>query len=194
MVRNNVYDVLQLLDFPDPAIPTGDRATTTVAPQALLMLNSDLVMQAAEKLAEQLLALPGDDAARIDWLYRLALGRGVRRRRSRQPAGLSRCRRTVAGGNDQRSRAAPRRDLGRTLPCGAGFQRIHLCEVNINPASASPMFTRRDLLRRSAVGFGSLALASLLRQGKRLPTKTTIRWPRRGRIFRRGPSGSSFCS
>ncbi|MEX2027629.1 MAG: DUF1549 and DUF1553 domain-containing protein, partial [Pirellulaceae bacterium] len=45
VVRNNVYDLFQLLDFPDPAIPSGDRATTTVAPQALLMLNSDLVMQ-----------------------------------------------------------------------------------------------------------------------------------------------------
>src|SRR5262249_8341021 len=51
IVRNNVYDVFQLLDFPDPAVPTGDRATTTVAPQALLMLNSDFVMQAATGLA-----------------------------------------------------------------------------------------------------------------------------------------------
>ena len=32
VVRNNVYDVLQLLDFPDPAIPSGDRIATTDRP------------------------------------------------------------------------------------------------------------------------------------------------------------------
>src|SRR5207253_10760707 len=47
VVRNNVYDVFALLDYPDAAIPSGDRATTTVPTQALLMLNSDLVMQSA---------------------------------------------------------------------------------------------------------------------------------------------------
>lgn len=36
VIRNNVYDVFQLLDFPDPAVPTGDRSTTTVATQALV--------------------------------------------------------------------------------------------------------------------------------------------------------------
>ncbi|HZZ82380.1 MAG TPA: PSD1 and planctomycete cytochrome C domain-containing protein, partial [Gemmataceae bacterium] len=32
VIRNNVYDVFQLFDFPDPGFPSGDRATTTVAP------------------------------------------------------------------------------------------------------------------------------------------------------------------
>jgi hypothetical protein len=75
VVRNNVYDVLQLLDFPDPAIPSGDRATTTIAPQALLMLNSDLVMQAASDLAARLLAVEGSDEKRIADLYKVSLGR-----------------------------------------------------------------------------------------------------------------------
>lgn len=56
IVRNNVYDVFQLMDFPDPAVPTGDRPTTTVASQALLMMNSELVMQAAGDLAQRLAA------------------------------------------------------------------------------------------------------------------------------------------
>ncbi|HET6424534.1 MAG TPA: PSD1 and planctomycete cytochrome C domain-containing protein [Planctomycetaceae bacterium] len=51
VIRNHVYDLFQLLDFPDPAVPTGDRSTSTVAPQALLMMNSDFVMQAAERVA-----------------------------------------------------------------------------------------------------------------------------------------------
>lgn len=75
VVRNNVYDLLQLLDFPDPAIPSGDRATTTIAPQALLMLNSDLVMQAANDLAARLLDLDGSDEQRVAQLYKTALGR-----------------------------------------------------------------------------------------------------------------------
>ena len=75
VVRNNVYDLFQLLDFPDPAIPSGNRTTTTVAPQALLMLNSDLVMQSADELAGKLLAEPGDDSQRLTRLYAVAYGR-----------------------------------------------------------------------------------------------------------------------
>ncbi len=41
MIRSGVFDVLQTLDFPDPAMINGSRQTTTVAPQALLMMNSD---------------------------------------------------------------------------------------------------------------------------------------------------------
>jgi hypothetical protein len=80
VVRNNVFDVLQLLDFPDPAVSTGNRATTVVASQALLMLNSDLVMQAASDLADRLLADSGNDNPanvdqRLSRLYVIAFGR-----------------------------------------------------------------------------------------------------------------------
>ena len=75
VVRNNVYDVFQLLDYPDAAIPSGDRATTTVPTQALLMLNSDLVMQSAAALAERLLAEPGSDEDRLRKLSVVVYGR-----------------------------------------------------------------------------------------------------------------------
>lgn len=75
IIRNHVFDLFQLLDFPDPAVPAGDRATTTVAPQALLMLNSDFVMQSADELAARLLAEPGDDDHRLSRLYVFAYGR-----------------------------------------------------------------------------------------------------------------------
>ena len=65
VIRNHVFDFFQLLDFPDPAIPAGDRASSTVAPQALLMMNSDFVMQSADKLAESLLAEPGTLSQRL---------------------------------------------------------------------------------------------------------------------------------
>uniref|UniRef100_A0A7C2JZR2 DUF1549 domain-containing protein n=1 Tax=Schlesneria paludicola TaxID=360056 RepID=A0A7C2JZR2_9PLAN len=75
VVRNNVYDVFQLLDFPDAAVTTGDRATTTVAPQALLMLNSPLVAEAGAQLARRVLSERPSNVERIEWLYELAYGR-----------------------------------------------------------------------------------------------------------------------
>ena len=78
VVRNNVYDLFQLLDYPDAAIPTGDRSTTTVAPQALLMMNSDFVAKASTELATRLLSQQqADDATRIGEMYQLAYGRDV---------------------------------------------------------------------------------------------------------------------
>ena len=75
VVRNNVFDMFQLLDFPDPAVSTGNRATTVVASQALLMLNSDFVMQAAADFAERLLTDSTDDDQRLSRLYVIAFGR-----------------------------------------------------------------------------------------------------------------------
>ena len=78
VVRNNVYDVFQLLDYPDAAIPTGDRNITTVAPQALLMMNSQFVSTASADLAARLFTQsPDNDAQRIEQLYLLAYGRPV---------------------------------------------------------------------------------------------------------------------
>jgi hypothetical protein len=75
VVRNNVFDVFQLLDFPDPAVSGSNRATTVVVSQALLMLNSDLVMQAATSFADRLLAEPADVDQRLSRLYVIAFGR-----------------------------------------------------------------------------------------------------------------------
>jgi cytochrome c553 len=76
VIRNNVYDVFQLFDFPDPGFPSGDRATTTVAPQALFLLNSDWAMRLCDQLAESLLKdAKVLDAGRVRRLYRKAYGR-----------------------------------------------------------------------------------------------------------------------
>lgn len=68
IVRNNLYDVFQLLDYPDAAIPTGDRTTTTIAPQALMLLNSEFVTQISQALAARLLAEEKDDRSRLQSL------------------------------------------------------------------------------------------------------------------------------
>ena len=79
VIRNNVYDVFQLFDFADPAVLDGNRATTTVAPQALFMMNSDLVHAAATAMADRLLERRElDDAGRIRLLYLQAYARPVK--------------------------------------------------------------------------------------------------------------------
>jgi len=76
IVRNHLFDVFDLFDYSEAGVSNGDRATTTVAPQALFMMNSELVAQAAHDLASDLLACSTvDDAERIRRLYVRAYGR-----------------------------------------------------------------------------------------------------------------------
>jgi hypothetical protein len=84
VVRNNVYDVFQLFDFVDPAVLEGNRPTTTVAPQALFWMNSDLVLDASEALAKRVMASGGDTPTRIRHAYTLLYSRGP------EPAELAR--------------------------------------------------------------------------------------------------------
>lgn len=75
VVRNNLYTLFEQFDFPDPTMPTGRRNTTTVAPQSLLMMNSDLVLQASDRLAEKLLSQSSDLNEQTNLAYRSILGR-----------------------------------------------------------------------------------------------------------------------
>jgi hypothetical protein len=67
VIRNHVYDLFQLFDFPDPNMMKGNRSRTTTAQQALYMLNSPLVMETAKKLAVD--NAEGDSNKRIHRLY-----------------------------------------------------------------------------------------------------------------------------
>ncbi|QDU75360.1 Planctomycete cytochrome C [Bremerella volcania] len=76
VIRNNLYDEFALFDFATADTTQGDRATSTVAPQALFTLNSPLFLDAAEALADRLhKQVPGDDRMRVDLLYQLTLSR-----------------------------------------------------------------------------------------------------------------------
>jgi hypothetical protein len=76
VVRSALYDVFQAFDFADPSTLAGRRDTTTVAPQALFMLNSAFVLQQTKALATTLLADDRlDDSERIGRLYEAALAR-----------------------------------------------------------------------------------------------------------------------
>ena len=77
VIRNHVYDALMLFDFPDPAVPNGNRGTTTVASQGLFLMNSEITLAAGADLAARLLEdrSLGDDAERSAALYSIILGR-----------------------------------------------------------------------------------------------------------------------
>ncbi len=76
VLRSALYDMFQAFDFPDPATMNGDRATTTVASQALFMLNGELVEKSAGQLADMVCGDAGrDDAERLEFLARRILGR-----------------------------------------------------------------------------------------------------------------------
>lgn len=60
VIRNNVYSFFSQFDFPDPTMPTGSRHSTVVAPQALLLMNADLVMDSADRFATMLMEVPQD--------------------------------------------------------------------------------------------------------------------------------------
>jgi len=75
-VRNMLPDVLALFDAADPNGVTARRNETTVASQALFLLNSPFVTAEAGRFARSLLEAPGlDDGGRVDLASRRALGR-----------------------------------------------------------------------------------------------------------------------
>lgn len=76
VIRNAVFDVFQVFDFVEPSFTNGQRASTTVAPQALFLLNGKFVLEQSRAFAKSLLdAAEPDDAARIKSAYLRAFGR-----------------------------------------------------------------------------------------------------------------------
>ena len=73
--RNTLPELFEAFDFSDPNIQNGKRSTSTIATQALLMMNHPKVLERSRAAAEQLLAneaiAPQD---RVSWCYRQTLG------------------------------------------------------------------------------------------------------------------------
>lgn len=75
--RNLPYPMLQVFDLPDMHEACGCRTQTTIAPQALMLLNSELVLGAARKLADRINSehATGDAAGMVESLWLIAYGR-----------------------------------------------------------------------------------------------------------------------
>ena len=134
VIRNNLYDVFQLFDAPDAAVPTGDRATTTVATQALFFLNSDLATAAPPtRWPGALLGRPDlDDAGRVRLLFATGLRPPADRRRrpTRTLASVA----GVRGGVRRRGagrRQAAAEGVGGGVPGRPGRERVRLRPVTV---------------------------------------------------------------
>ena len=76
LVRGITPRALEVFDFAEQGLVTGSRDSTTVAPQALYLLNDPFVRQQARALADKLqMAAGSDEMASFQSAYRLALGR-----------------------------------------------------------------------------------------------------------------------
>jgi len=71
--RNALPELFDAFDFADPSTVTGRRNTSTVAPQALFLMNNPFVLEQSKHAAARMLAENEKD--RIGRAYRLALGR-----------------------------------------------------------------------------------------------------------------------
>jgi cytochrome c553 len=76
VIRNHLFDGFQLFDYSDASVPNGNRTTSTIAPQALFLMNSELVADAAQALAARMKKMSNqDDRSRIGALYIMTLAR-----------------------------------------------------------------------------------------------------------------------
>lgn len=76
IVRGYVPEILKVFDFPEPSMIYGSRDVTTVATQALFMMNSDFATTQAEAFADRVLR--GDansETDRVDRAWQIALAR-----------------------------------------------------------------------------------------------------------------------
>ncbi|QDU38910.1 Planctomycete cytochrome C [Maioricimonas rarisocia] len=74
--RNRLHDLLTVFDFPNPNLSNGRRKVTTLATQALFLMNSPFIWEQSRLTAERLLADESlTDSERLAQLYQWALGR-----------------------------------------------------------------------------------------------------------------------
>ncbi|MFG0333646.1 MAG: DUF1553 domain-containing protein [Maioricimonas sp. JB049] len=74
--RNRLHDLLTVFDFPNPNLSNGRRKVTTLATQALFLMNSPFIWEQSRLTAGRLLADRSlTDAERLEHLYAWALGR-----------------------------------------------------------------------------------------------------------------------
>lgn len=75
VIRDRLPEVLDLFDFAEPGLVTGNRETTNVPVQALYLMNSPFVRARAEGMADRLLQLTTDPSEQINQAFVLCFSR-----------------------------------------------------------------------------------------------------------------------
>jgi hypothetical protein len=87
--RNSRDPLLDVFDLPDRITPAGSRNVTTTPAQALLMINSDLILSQASAFASRLEhELPGGGESQLRLAYRLAYGRDPSEQELQRPTAI----------------------------------------------------------------------------------------------------------
>jgi hypothetical protein len=75
VIRDRLPDVLELFDFAEPSLVTGDRETTNVPIQALYLMNSPFVLERSAALADRLLREAAGPTQHVQLAFHLCLNR-----------------------------------------------------------------------------------------------------------------------
>lgn len=76
VVRSALFEMFQVFDFSDPSVLNGKRQSTTIAPQALFLMNSKIVVQECQAMARNLLAAAElTDVQRIQRAFQMVYAR-----------------------------------------------------------------------------------------------------------------------
>ena len=78
VVRSALFEMFQVFDFSDPSVLNGKRQSTTIAPQALFLMNSKVVVDECQSMAQNLLANSElDDKQRIQQAFQMVYTRSA---------------------------------------------------------------------------------------------------------------------
>jgi hypothetical protein len=75
VIRSATYDLFTAFDFGDPSVMNGDRPSTVVAPQALFLMNGDIVQRTAKDVARKARPAHTSEGAALGNLWRLIFQR-----------------------------------------------------------------------------------------------------------------------
>jgi hypothetical protein len=74
--RNNLPEIFEIFDFPDPNLVVGRRNVSTIAPQALFLMNNPFIIEKSNEAAIHLQKEPNlSDTQKIEKIYFKVLGR-----------------------------------------------------------------------------------------------------------------------
>lgn len=99
IIRNNLYEMLEQFDHPDPTMPTGNRNATVIAPQSLILMNAPLVRTSAETLAGRISEGGGTLQEQVDEMYRRVYGRMPRGDERERAVRFVECQEEIEAGN-----------------------------------------------------------------------------------------------
>lgn len=140
--RGAVVETLEAFDAPDPEFVTGQRDETTVATQALFLMNDFEVLRLADAFADRLLRMGGSDDTRIIAAFELAYGREPSREERRTVQHFLRDYTRMAF--DELKSTEPQKDLSRRqrrrLQAKAERDRRRALRQASEPGSAPPAF------------------------------------------------------